>query len=447
MDTDFHFYGTATAAVHAGFSGQEATLIANAAEFVDFFNSDYWSYWSLKNEQQQEVVKISYPHLSCQTIDWKMIGDYDEDLWNAFHFPPGNRAHDESEVLSQYWGKEPLPVWITDFKQYFKSRETNLTPSKKPLLCRPFSPFALHMMLDTIAKYREITTAKSSEIDPILKRYLGNVPYAPVKDPKKLALVLLGVRMHVLADTWAHQDFSGIASKEINGAGTLNYVYASTGSPDILENTSWKGTLWVIAEDTDCAAAPNAPGNAACRGHGQMGHFPDYSWLKFIYPAAWLKQGGYLFRDNPQQYRQAWYWLRTLMASCLGGGYELLENKHNQPCALPDDILNCIDTPHALDDTKLFAIAESEQLWRKTELAKQLKEHQRWNRNAGHFDELHRKELGVIDGLPTTRYGTVNISQNSTLHLMEMASAIHYQWCVQWAEEHPEFQWIPQPKV
>ena len=444
MDTDFHFFGTATAAISSGFSGKEATLIANAAEYVDFFNSDYWCFWSIKDAEHKELIKIDYPHLSSQTIDWKMIGDYDEHLWNAFHFPPGNRAHDDSS-LKQYLGDNSEPDWVNSFKSLLQVRETNLSPSNKPLLCRPYSPFALHMALDTIAKFREIKAATDPDnLSRLLKQYLGDIPHVASNDSEQLALVFLGIRMHVLSDTWAHQDFSGIASKEINGAGTFNHVYASKCHPQILESTSWKGTLWALAEDTDCAAAPNIPGDAACRGHGQMGHFPDYSWLTFIYPAAWLMSGGYLIRNNPQQYREAWFWLRTVMASCLS-------DKCAQPdvtgiLQIPQEISDCIETEHSLDDTSLFAVSESEQVWRKTALAKNLHEYHRWNQHQGQFSDSHRKELGVIDGLPTTRYGTVNIAENSTLHLMELASAIHYTWCIEWAQAHPEFQWQPQPK-
>lgn len=375
-----------------------------------------------------------------------MVGDYDQDLWNAFHFPPGNKHHSDDENLTKYLGNLDVPDWVADFKASLQLRETNLAPSTKPLLCRPYSPFALHMALDTIAKYRELSNANATDLPDILRKYLGHTSHVAPKDAKSLALMLLGIRMHVLADTWAHQDFSGVASKEINGAGTLNYVYATKENQQILEGTNWKGTLWVFSEDTDCAAAPNAPGSAACRGHGQMGHFPDYSWQKFVYPAAWLKDGGYLLRDNPLQYKQAWYWLRCILSSCLKDEATNSEHNRNPVSVIPQGIKTCIDTYHQLDDSKLFAVGESEQLWRKTALAAELNENRRWNNNSGSFNDTQRQLLGVIDGLPTTRYGTVNISQNSILHLMELASAIHFNWCVEWAREHPEFQWSPNPK-
>lgn len=447
MDTDFHFFGTASAALSSGFSEQDATLIANAAEYVDFFNSDYWSYWSIQDNQQQEQVKIDFPHLSCQFIDWKMIGDYDDHLWNAFHFPPGNRGHNEQSQLSDFYiAKASLPYWVNDFKSLHKVRDTNLSPSLKPLLCRPYSPFALHMCLDTIATFKKLSKAKPEALTDLLAHWVDGAPFVAPKEARNLALIFLGMRMHVLADTWAHQDFSGIASKDINSVGTFNYIFASKDESSILESTQWTGSLWALAEDTDCAVAPNVPGHAACRGHGQLGHYPDYSWLTFIYPAAWLKEGGYLVRNNPSEYEQAWYWLRTVMHSCLASDPAQTEAKPNRHELVPQSIRECIRTPHQLDSTQLFAVAESEQLWRKLATANRIQEHKRWNNAVGKFDERQRKHLGVIDGLPATRYGTLNVAQDSPLHLMELAATMHYQWCVRWAKAHPEFQWQPLPK-
>ncbi|MBB1489211.1 DUF6765 family protein [Oceanospirillum sediminis] len=445
MDTDFHFFGTGTAAAHGGFSSDEATLIANAAEFVDFFDSSYWSYWRLK-EGSESRLRIDYPHLSCQTIDWKMVADYDENIWNAFHFPPGNKPHREKEKLQDYLGGVPVPDWVDDFKHQHLCRNTRLAAEVEPFLCRPFSPFALHMALDTINKYRAISQADQHQLKELLKKYLGAVPHLAPSDAKSLALVFLGIRMHVLADTWAHQDFSGIASKDINAAGTFNDVYASKEFPYVLEDTTWKGTLWALGSDTDCSAAPDVPGDAACRGHGQMGHYPDYSWLNFVYPASWLKQGHYLVRNNPEQYKQAWYWLSTVMASCREDINTRQDLNLKPAPSIPADITRSITSYHKLDSSKLSAVAESERVWQDTLLAGDLDLKKRWNHKANVFDDSMRQNLGVIGELPTTRLGTVDIRAGSTLHLMELASALHYQWCLEWAGKHPDFYWRPVAK-
>ena len=95
MDSDFHYYGTGMAALAAGYNGTQATLLANVAQYVDWFNSDYWSNWHIVDRRGKRInkSKYAYPQLSVQTIDWKMMTDYDKNIWNAFHFPPGNVAY------------------------------------------------------------------------------------------------------------------------------------------------------------------------------------------------------------------------------------------------------------------------------------------------------------------------------------------------------------------
>ncbi|KGJ87949.1 DUF6765 family protein [Colwellia psychrerythraea] len=449
MDTDFHFYGTGTAALNAGFNLKQANLIANAAEYVDFFNSDFWSNWNIK-DNTNIVQAITYPQLTCQTIGAKMAVDYNSDLWNAFHFPPGNLSHSQASNINSY-------EWEQNFKSRLKIRSTasSLSNAEVPKLCRPYSVFALDMAKDSINKFRELNDGKN-DLTTLINTYTGNSGNYSVDDREKLALILLGIRMHVFADTWAHQDFTGEASKNINGAGTLNSVYASEKDSNVLSLTDWTGTAWALHSDTDCAAAPAfIPGSSACRGHGQVGHFPDYSWLSYIYPAAWHPSNGYILRNNPTEYNEAWSWLSTVMASCLGiktASSKVSDNPlktnsntggQSQKLTIPADINDAICKKHTLDNTKLSAVFESEKTWQSTELGKKFKLNERWNNNKCVFTEPMYKSLGLIDGLAQTRYGNINVEANSTLHYMQLAADIHYKWCQKWAEEHPEFKWQP----
>lgn len=224
MDSDFHYYGTGTAALSAGFNEEDAILIANVAQYVDWFNSDYWSNWYLVDNggnpvknSKDEQYKYSYPQLSVQTIDAKMAVDYDKDIWNAFYFPPGNLPY----IL-----KNPNQ-WEKEFFEQYKDRKTSLG-DKDNGLCRPFSEFAHAMILDTVNKYKILSsTNNQKEVEKLVQSYLGTTrERCSVSDGKELAKYLLGIRMHVLADTWAHQDFTGGSSKNINGAGINNRVEA-----------------------------------------------------------------------------------------------------------------------------------------------------------------------------------------------------------------------------
>ncbi|NJL59952.1 MAG: hypothetical protein HC887_10235, partial [Desulfobacteraceae bacterium] len=56
MDNDFHYYGTGTAALAAGFNKQQADKIAKAAIFVDYFDSHYWSNWAIVKRGLKRIL-------------------------------------------------------------------------------------------------------------------------------------------------------------------------------------------------------------------------------------------------------------------------------------------------------------------------------------------------------------------------------------------------------
>lgn len=157
-----------------------------------------------------------------------------------------------------------------------------------------------------------------------------------------------------------------------------------------------------------------------------MGHYPDYSWLMFKYPAAWLpKDQDILERDNPTEYNQAWKWLSYAMSLCL--------DEQGMPQDTPEEIIDVMSHWHELNCTKLEAVSKSEDLWRETTLGKKLPT--RWN-------PMDREEFGLYDGLAVTRHGYINVVQDSRLHYMELASAIHYQFCYEHFQ-YSHYTWKP----
>ena len=430
MDRDFHYYGTGTAALEAGFNQNDATLIANAAQYVDWFDSDYWSNWRIVdgrgnavNNQQGKQYRYTYPQLSVQKIDWKMSVDYDANIWNPFHFPPGNLGYSVNG-----------PDWARAFQQNHVVRATKLKAQDANKLCRPYSEFALDMIRDTVAKYQALCSASGSQLEDLIAGWVAPRVRCPVTDGRKLALYLLGLRIHVLSDTWAHQDFTGESNYSINGAGVANDVFAQDSQGN-WQKATWTGTVWVLGEDTDCAAAPGAGTDKTAAGHGQMGHYPDYSWLVFRYPATWLPSGQtHHVRDNPTEYNQAWSWIHFTMALCNG-----TKGDNDLPDAPPQAYVDVMKTWHRLSTKGLEAVGMSEELWMQTDAGKKI---------PICWDPADRKPLGLFDGLATTRFGYINVVQNSTLHCMETAAALHYQFCVDWLANHPGYTWKPwQPQT
>jgi hypothetical protein len=105
MQIDMHFYGTYAVARIAGFSPQEAKVVATAAQFVD--DSLLAEPVSLSGQGFLLPVVSSHGMFelakNSNTIDqWQ--------VWLPFHFLPGNRGNDAERRLICLWGEPDNPV-------------------------------------------------------------------------------------------------------------------------------------------------------------------------------------------------------------------------------------------------------------------------------------------------------------------------------------------------
>jgi hypothetical protein len=114
--------------------------------------------------------------------------------------------------------------------------------------------------------------------------------------------------MHVYADTWAHQNFSGILD-DVNRVSALEAGEKSFGK-DVAE---YLGSMFV---------GENAP-----LGHGPALHFPDMPYLKWGYMSG---DGRPVYRDNTEIFVDAADHLCRVMRAWLAGDESL-----QQP-GLPD---------------------------------------------------------------------------------------------------------------
>jgi hypothetical protein len=293
-------------------------------------------------------------------------------------------------------------------------------------LTRPYSRFVLDLVADTIAGYQAIRQGDDWQQE-VARRIQPQPRYLSDQiDRTQLALMFLGIRMHILADTWAHQDFTGDNDDHINGAGFFNNVYADFDG-DAFTQVTFTNTVGVWQSDNDCAAAPAIEG--AYRGHGQMGHFPDYGWLRFLYPAAWGPANSLRLRDNPTAYQEAWCEIAQVIHCCLDQA---------APVAMPEDVRAAITQRFPLSSTTLSAVPACEANWAAGP-GRDLPAG-RWGGSAP------SRALGIKAGLtgqllPLTREGDLWVINGSTLHLFELASTMHYQWCVGWTARNPAFGW------
>ena len=168
---------------------------------------------------------------------------------------------------------------------------------------------------------------------------------------KEKSLQAIGVAMHVLSDTWAHQNFAGTPSMVINNV-TESYLYVmepdGDGFRDIKPSFIHSPSA---ADDLEGhvytrSIHPGSENSIMNLGHGRAGHFPDYSFLHYRYLPAW---GEYemIIKDNPSDYKKAFCQMITAMKYLHGDREDFSRGVYDFPAIEPweeeiDRILNTI---------------------------------------------------------------------------------------------------------
>ncbi|MEN6318114.1 MAG: FYVE zinc finger domain-containing protein [Syntrophaceae bacterium] len=340
MDKDFHYYATFAAAKLAGWDEKKAQTIAYAAQFVDDFDYNYgyggepW-YIKYKNKNNLElphtgtlrfekaaehIFKVS-PRRTAQNdkSDFVLDKHVRRDIWVPFHFLPGNFIPKGKDTVPGYIQRKVAKLPHADFK----------------LLARPMSPLAIDMINDLL------------NLD-------HDEPYF---------LHLLGLRMHVFADTWAHQDFVGDGIKAINDcAGWYNFYEAE---PSIMKQVDWQ----VLS--TELEYAPPIFIFQSYLGHGRLGHFPDFGWCRYYYTPAWLQQEGKFMigRDNPREFEKAFFEMVKVMWAAKNGKKKYPLGTNEGP-EMKAQVRENIQLAICLDQARFFKIKkggsfkESEGMWK-----------------------------------------------------------------------------------
>lgn len=256
MEQNFHYHATYTAAVAAGFSPGDATVIARAAQYVDECNG----------------VTVQ----GTGTLLWKNLLDtipgFNKSIqevlhiWPVFHFLPGN-----------YNAIQPYvdPQISSSSKPHLQ-----LAPQ---LICGSESPLTAQLVAHTQTDFGNTQTSETQRLQRI------------------------GITMHVLADTFAHQGFAGIPLSAIN-------------------------EVWDVkrAEPGGDLAAKRymplrySPGLTASSfgylGHGRIGHLTDQPGDTFLYRAAWKNaaRDNWVSRYNPLEFYCAYLQMTEAMAYISG---------------------------------------------------------------------------------------------------------------------------------
>lgn len=359
MDIDFHYFATYVASRFVGYNKEDAKVIASSAQMIDenarhtllsepskFFTGTR----GLPDDFEiRESPKGPVLHTYRVQQTFQLIGDIGtanetslSSIWPVFHFLPGNFDVDElrhKRNISPRWRK----------RKYTAANPSQDTLLKFKNLCRPHSPMAIAL----VNNCKDLVNDENG----IIKK-------------KNLHCYLIGVSMHVFVDTWAHQDFVGIASQSINNLHHLygrlsgkrthmryRYItppyikqlpelYGDEQPDDYIKRQKDQGHFMTTDDETShWTLFERAPGlggsetSKAYTGHGRAGHLPDHSSLIWDYHPFWSEVS--ITRYNPIVYWDAFIHLLHAL-TCIKNNTPYMP-KNLEPSKTPNI---CVDKIH-----------------------------------------------------------------------------------------------------
>lgn len=432
MDQDFHYYGTYYAARIGGFDERAATLIGKASNFIDFLHEGkYGGYWRLvrdtapvqSNGAYRLIAQLNSPRYTFQAGLLSSGMAPEDGLWCSYHFTPGNYPDPEgSHSTLDLHGRDvagELPGHT------IRVVDRTIDANHRKLLNRPQSALSRALLHDAIQ-----CATDAERLEQILFRALGGweLLRTPNRDGciDRFNLILLGVRAHVIADTWAHQDFCGLSHKMntywdvAGGMGRQAIEYQDVGD-------EWHRVVLSSTSHENLQAVPNG---TSYLGHGWMGHFPDYSFTKFRYKPCWRPSSEEpLVRNNPEQYTHAFLELCSLFAQA--------RSSTLRPQGIRDKLeaaKRAFSSPCVIANPQVCPRKHSAEKWI-TEMHKV-----GVNRPIFIDAKLEPDEHAVLDGMiqqstSSTRYGDYVVNATSDLYLFQIAVDYHFHFVRHWLAE------------
>ena len=264
MNVDFHYHATHLAARYAGFSKEEANIIAYAAQFVDDCTKSNAPADSPKRYTCMSIGEME--KMNLKPVDWK-YEDYRKltEIWQYFHFLPGNEFY-----TNRYSGKRSNKRWT------FSEEDEEIFRK----MCKPQSVAIWNMIEDT-------------------KRYRGTSNF----------LHMIGMRMHVLADTWAHQNFIGFPLWFANEVDSDSVEVEVNGKWKKVTYYSWRLSMKDSLEFLSFSNTPTMDSyeSISYLGHGRLGTVADIPCLRFRYQPAWMEAKTLLTRSNVDVFTDAFH--------------------------------------------------------------------------------------------------------------------------------------------
>lgn len=256
MDVNFHYYVTYSAAHKAGFSDADALLIACAARYVD----------ECENVTVQSLGTIIWDNLKDTFETEKVQRAVQAVIWPAFHFLPGDYESIEDYLTTQY--------------------RRGQKRSEYKLICGPES----RLICKLVQAARECYQGSGDD-----------------REKREKALVRIGIAMHTLADSFAHQDFAGISSYDVNEVYDVMHLPQGTGcTPEELLTAQlelkkrFTRISYCVPGRYSPAPSKSSFGNL---GHGRIGAYVDVPGEVLLYRAQWRDpRTSWILRYNPLEF-------------------------------------------------------------------------------------------------------------------------------------------------
>ncbi len=456
MDQDFHYYGTYYAAIKGGFTKDEATLIAKSSNFIDFFNeTTYAAYWKLvsqttKADHYDVVAQLDCPRYTFQGGFLSALASPEDGLWCSYHFTPGNYDDPVNTPGREMVHGQSVASFLPKFETRDTTKGRYILEKYNPetlgdlefgkLLNRPQSALSRHLIVDAIR-----CAMSDARLESILHYAVGGSAILQNNredNLRRFKLILLGIRAHVIADTWAHQDFCGL-NNVMNTYWDVNYEPQSWNpfhmgygrqSIDYDDGTTsdWTNQVLSGAEAEVGLISKNfeaVPNGTTYLGHGWMGHLPDFSFTKFRYKPCWADPSQpAVERNNPEQYKYAWVELVSLFTQAKGSGWLEVDDQFVNDLSQASQ---AIQSPCQLKGSGTGR-KSSANAW----------QHLFGNVPSTIIDVDSEPDTNaVLSGMiemtsRLDRYGTDIVSINSDLYLFQIAADYHFHFVKDYLERH-----------
>ncbi|SHM39366.1 DUF6765 family protein [Ruminococcus flavefaciens] len=246
MDIAFHYFALKSLALKAGFSDDEAQLIAQYSQMTDDF--DYTAWWDCRNVPEY-------------------IKNPDYDIINILgYFNPVQTGFLTDGILGKF-----------DYLNL-------VTPRFQKLSCTPFH-FIYNLrneignkeyrvypaVMNDFSNIWEMLKKARDEYQAALKGETSQ--YGDNKKYKRKTLMKIGLLLHIFADTTAHQMFSGF-NANVNNVKLIKVQNNITGTD---ETEKYKNSVIYYLEKL----SQYCPWITPMIGHMMIAHIPDLTHLTF----------------------------------------------------------------------------------------------------------------------------------------------------------------------